>query len=246
MKLGENAEALEIPMTFLGNRGTIHPAVLWDERDGISLFDAALPGQSAAIEEKLAVVGLRLRDIRRIFLTHQDFDHIGSAQAIAEATGATVYAHRADVPYIQGDMPLLKLDVRRFEAQLQALPEKQREEIRRQLAAPPKVKVDKVLGGGEELPFHGGIVVVPTPGHTPGHVSYYVPRLNLLIAGDALRVENGSLIGPSPIGTPDMRRAIASLKNLLPWSIETVLCYHGGATRQDAAARLRQLARIKT
>ena len=246
VRIAEGIEALEVPMTFMGNRGIIHPAIVWDDRDGATLIDAGVPGQVPVLEKKLQALGLKLHDVRRILITHQDLDHIGSAHEIANATGAEVYAHSADVPYIQGEKPLLKLDAKRFEAQLQALPPAQQERIREILSSPPRVKVDRVLSGGEELPFHGGIVVVPTPGHTPGHVCYYLKAHRVLVAGDSLRAENGVLIGPSPLATPDMRRAIASLKNLQPYRIDAVLCYHGGIARQDVEARLHELARIKT
>lgn len=244
MRIGENTEALEIPMNFLGNRGIIHPMLLWDDKDGATLIDTGMPGQLARFEEKLGELGLRLTDIRRVFLTHQDLDHIGCAGDIARETGAEVYAHDADVPYIQGEKPLIKLDISRFESRLQGLPKARQERVRALLSSPPKVKVDRVLNGGEELPFHGGIVVIPTPGHTPGHVCYYVKAHMLLMAGDALRVEEGSLIGPSPMGTPDMRRAVSSLKNLQPYRIDTVLCYHGGLAQREVASRLRELAKI--
>jgi len=122
VRIGENTEALEITMSLLGNRGIIHPALLWDDRDGATLVDAGMPGQLADIEGKLAELGLKLTDIRRILLTHQDLDHIGSAGDIARATGAEVYAHDADVPYIQGERPLPKLDMSRIESRLSALP----------------------------------------------------------------------------------------------------------------------------
>jgi glyoxylase-like metal-dependent hydrolase (beta-lactamase superfamily II) len=244
MKIGDKAEALEISMSLLGAASTIHPAVLWDGDDGVTLVDTGLPGQLAEITAGLERLGLRLRDVRRVLLTHQDVDHIGSAEAVTGATGAAVYAHAADVPYIQGERPLLKLDAARFESRLQGLPEEQKQRVREILASPPKVKVQNVLNGGEELPYHGGIVVIPTPGHTPGHVSYYVKKQKLLLAGDAMRVEEGSLIGPSPMATPDMRRAVASLKSLLPYPIESVLCYHGGLVSRDVGARLRELATI--
>lgn len=244
MRIGENAEALELTMNFLGNRGVIHPALFWDDRDGATLVDAGMPGQLAEIEGKLLDLGLKLTDIRRIFLTHQDLDHIGSAGDISRATGAEVYAHDADVPYIQGEKPLLKLDLSRYESRLLALPKEQQDRVRALLSSPPRVKVDRVLNGGEELQFHGGIVVIPTPGHTPGHVCYYVKTQMLLVAGDALRVEEGSLIGPSPMGTTDMRRAVSSLKNLQPYRIDTVLCYHGGLAQREVGSRLRELARV--
>ncbi len=247
MRIGDNIEALEIPMEFLGSSGgTINPVALWDERDGMTLIDTGLPGQMPVIEEALQGLGPGLRSLKRILLTHQDLDHIGSAAAIVQATHAEVYAHAADVPFIRGELPLLKLDVKRLETRLAALPAERRAQALRMLSSPPKVEVDHALSGGEELPFHGGIVVIPTPGHSPGHVSYYLKAHRLLIAGDALRVENGSLIGPTPMATPDMRRAVASLHNLLPWRIEAILCYHGGLMKRDIAARLRALTRIST
>jgi glyoxylase-like metal-dependent hydrolase (beta-lactamase superfamily II) len=244
MKIGEKAEALEIVMAFLGGAGTIHPVVLWDSMEGVTLVDAGLPGQLPEIKAGLEALGLGLRDVRRLLLTHQDLDHIGSADAVVKASGAVVFAHEADVPYIQGEKPLLKLDAGRYEARLQGLPDEQKQRVRAILASPPRVRVQTVLRGGEELPFHGGIVVIPTPGHTPGHVCYYMKSQNLLLAGDAMRVEEGSLIGPSPMATPDMRSAVASLKNLLPFTIDSVLCYHGGPVSRDVAVRLRELARI--
>jgi glyoxylase-like metal-dependent hydrolase (beta-lactamase superfamily II) len=244
MTIADKVDALEIPMSFLGGTGTIHPVVLWDGGDGITLVDAGLPGQLPQIEAGLKELGLELGDVRRLLLTHQDIDHIGSADAVVKATGAVVYAHAADVPYIQGEKPLLKMDASRYEARIQGLPEAQKKAVRALLASPPKVAVQTVLNGGEELPFHGGIVVVPTPGHTPGHVCYYLKKQKLLLAGDAMRVEEGSLIGPSPMATPDMRSAVASLKSLLPFTIDSVLCYHGGLVNRDVGARLKELARI--
>ena len=186
MRIADKAEALEIPMSFLGGAGTIHPVVLWDGGDGVTLVDAGMPGQLPQIEAGLKGLGLSLQDVRRLLLTHQDLDHIGSADAVARATGASVYAHQADVPYIQGELPLLKLDAGRFESRLTGLPEAQRQSVLQLLASPPRVRVETVLNGGEELPFHGGVVVIPTPGHTPGHVSYYLKKQKLLIAGDVL------------------------------------------------------------
>jgi len=242
MRLGECAEALELTMSFMAVKSTIHPVVLWEGREGVTLVDAGFPGQLPGIESGLAGLGLKLKDVRRIFLTHQDLDHIGSAEAVQAATGAEVYAHAADKPYIEGEKRLVKMDPARLEDRLKAMPEKLRHQARLMMSAPPTVKVVRVLQGGEVLPFHGGVEVIATPGHTPGHVSYFVKSLGLLVSGDALRVESGELAGPSPVATPDMPAAIASLKSLLPYPIRAVLCYHGGYFERDPCARIRELA----
>jgi glyoxylase-like metal-dependent hydrolase (beta-lactamase superfamily II) len=242
MRLGEYAEALELQMSFMGTKTSIHPVVLWEGREGITLIDSGFPGQLPGIEAGLTALGLKLKDVRRIFLTHQDLDHIGSAEAVQAATGAEVFAHAADKPYIEGEKRLVKMDPARWEDRLKAMPEKLRHQARLMMSSPPTVKVVRILQGGELLPFHGGIDVIATPGHTPGHVCYFVRSLGLLVAGDALRVENGELVGPSPGATPDMHAAIASLKSLLPFSIRAVLCYHGGYIDKDPGARIRELA----
>ena len=48
--------------------------------------------------------------------------------------------------------------------------------------------------------------------------------------------------GPSPNATPDLARATASLRKLLDYPIDRVLCYHGGLTNPGAMERLRELA----
>ncbi len=242
MRLGECAEALELTMSFMGMKSTIHPVVLWEGREGVTLIDAGFPGQLPVIESGLTALGLKLMDVRRIFLTHQDLDHIGSAEALQAATGAEVSAHAADKPYIEGEKRLVKMDPGRWEDRLKAMPEKLRHQARLMMSSPPTVKVKRVLHGGELLPFHGGIDVIATPGHTPGHVCYFVKSQGLLVAGDALRVEKGELAGPSLNATSDMPAAIASLKNLLACPITAVLCYHGGYFDRDPVARIRELA----
>jgi glyoxylase-like metal-dependent hydrolase (beta-lactamase superfamily II) len=127
-------------------------------------------------------------------------------------------------------------------AMIQALPAEQRERVRELFAHPPSVWVDRTLVDGETLPYRGGIVVIHTPGHTPGHISLFITADRLLISGDALRVVDGELMGPSPQATPDLAQATASLRKLLGFSIDRVLCYHGGLSKPAALERLRVLA----
>jgi glyoxylase-like metal-dependent hydrolase (beta-lactamase superfamily II) len=88
------------------------------------------------------------------------------------------------------------------------------------------------------------MVVIHTPGHTPGHISLFIPAERLLISGDALRTENGDVVGPHPPATPDMPLAIASLKKLLDYPIDRVLSYHGGLSKPGALAKIRELAGV--
>jgi glyoxylase-like metal-dependent hydrolase (beta-lactamase superfamily II) len=103
------------------------------------------------------------------------------------------------------------------------------------------MRIDATLTDGVELPLCGGITVIHTPGHTPGHMSLYVRKSRTLIAADALEAQDGRLQGPSPHNTPDMPTAMLSLKKLLRFPIDRIVCYHGGLCDNNAQEQLRQL-----
>jgi glyoxylase-like metal-dependent hydrolase (beta-lactamase superfamily II) len=107
---------------------------------------------------------------------------------------------------------------------------------------PPKAPVDTTVGDGQELPCCGGIVVIHTPGHTPGHICLYLKQNKVLIAGDALNIVDGSLAGPNPQFSKDMDSAKASLKKLTGYHILTVVSYHGGAYSENVNLRIGELA----
>lgn len=91
-----------------------------------------------------------------------------------------------------------------------------------------KASVDKTIADGEVLPFCGGITCIYTPGHTPGHMSYYVEEHKLLIAGDILQLIDGSLVKCPDFTILDKEAVTASLRNLSQYEIEMIVCYHGG------------------
>jgi glyoxylase-like metal-dependent hydrolase (beta-lactamase superfamily II) len=204
--------------------------VLWDE-SGATLVDTGAPGQVDELEAALRALGLGFGDVRRVVLTHQDPDHLGNAPEVVRRSGARVLAHPGDVPYIQGERRLLKMPPERVEGLVRGQPESRREEVARLFSPLPAVRVDETLAD------------VHTPGHTPGHVSLYLEAHRLLIAADAVRVEDGALVGPNPVNTPDMPLALQSVAKLAALPAEHVLCHHGGLWGPGAAARLAEIAR---
>jgi len=246
MRIADRVEALDLSMTFGERTTSIYPLLFWDQSDGATLIDTGFPGQFAALEKAIITAGVQLADIQRVIITHQDIDHIGNLSEIVQATGARVLAHAEEAPYIQGDRPLIKADPKRLEQRLQALSEKQRQQALRLFTKPPTAHVDQYLADGENLPFHGGIRVLHTPGHTPGHICIYIASCRLLVAGDELHVENGEMLGPNPENTFDMEKARWSLRKLAAMSdlIDFVLCYHGGLFGPRAGERLQVLAAV--
>lgn len=128
------------------------------------------------------------------------------------------------------------------QAILQSLSENQRSAFENAFSASTPSVVSHSLKDGERLPFAGGLTVIHTSGHTPGHISLYHEPSQTLIAGDALIVKDGRLLGPNPANTPDMKTALRSLHKFKNFAIKTVICYHGGAFNDHANRRLAELA----
>jgi glyoxylase-like metal-dependent hydrolase (beta-lactamase superfamily II) len=53
---------------------------------------------------------------------------------------------------------------------------------------------------------------------------------------------DGRLVGPIPQYTLDMDVAVQSLKKLMHYDIEAVICYHGGLYRENVNRRIAELA----
>lgn len=243
MLIAKGVEMLEISMMVMGVTNIIYPTVIWDDQD-VVLVDTGFPGQVGLsnIQQEMLKSGIAFNCINKVIITHQDLDHIGGLPGILKEIQhkIEVKSHEQEKPYIQGEKRLIKITDEVID-QLEALPNELKNTLKPVFENPPKANVDQVLVDGEELPFGEGVVVIHTPGHTPGHICLYIKRSKILIAGDALRVQDGQLLGPDPQQTIDMMLAVESLKKLIPYDIETVICYHGGMYHGDANKRIKEV-----
>lgn len=247
MKLAPGFEMLELTAVMMGRKETIHPVVLWNA-DSAVLVDTGYPGQLPLLREAISRADVPWERLRAVVITHQDLDHIGSLPSLLRESDAPieVLASEAEKPYIQGERRLLRLTPDAVESAIASLPPEVPEEWRRAfrhvLEHPPKAEVSRTVSDGEKLPYGGGLIVVATPGHTPGHLSLYHPDSRTLIAGDCLEVRDGRLCGPDPQLLLEPSSVPASMRRLRELDIATVVCYHGGLYRGDANRRIAELA----
>lgn len=217
----------------------LNPTLLWDDEVAV-LIDTGMPGQLEQIQQAMNKLGVEFERLKAVILTHQDLDHIGSLpELVAYAPSIEVYAHKLDKPYIEGTLPLIKTDPNRMsKEQWDALPDP----MKYLYQNPPTSVIHKTLQGGEYLLFAGGIQVVFTPGHSPGHISIYHTASKTLVAGDAMVVSNGRLRGPIPQTTLDMETATKSIEKFLDFDIHHVICYHGGLVEIKEKKQLEEVA----
>lgn len=221
--INDGIALLSLPVKIFGNQMTeFHPVLLWDDQDVI-LIDTGYPGLLPVIQEEMELVGVPFERLSKVILTHQHYDHLGSLPEILSAANhhIEVFAHDLDKPYIEGDKMLLKYDISR--------------------GVPPKAKVDTVIAEGEVLPFLGGLKIIHTPGHTPGHISLYHEKSKILITGDSTIAKDGKLIGPTELFTADMDLAWESLAKFKNIDVEIALCFHGGICDKDVNQQISNL-----
>ena len=232
MRIADGVYVLPIPRNPQEPENYLNLTLIVDEENGNTLVDAGLPDQTEAIGAALVEAGIGGRNLSRIILTHQDLDHVGSGAALVRQSGARVLAHSAEVPYIEGRLRPLKPTPEMLE---------QRPHMREVLDRLEPVGVDEQLENETRLELAGGTQVIFTPGHTPGHISLYLERSKILIAGDAVTAQGGNLKGPNPSATLDTRTAMQSVKRLADLDIDSIVCYHGGVVSEDANGQLRRV-----
>ncbi len=217
-----------LKITFVNVFAVTHPDGSW------TLIDAALPLFASRIKSWAQKNFGRAPNA--LVLTHGHFDHVGAARELANEWDIPVYAHPLEFPYLTGQqeypapdwkagggvMPLLSPTLPRgpidLGSRLRALP-----------------------GEGAELSLAEmpGWTLLHTPGHTPGHVSFFREDDRTLLVGDAFcttRPESffaanftqpAELHGPPAYFTSDWTAAQASVRKLAALRPEVVAPGHG-------------------
>lgn len=206
----------------------VNSYALTDDDGAVTLVDCGLERAPARIVAGLAAIGRHPSDVTRIVLTHAHPDHAGGAAELARRTGARVAVHDGDAGYAAAGSP----------------PRQDRSIAAGRLFARlasgrfPPVPVGERLRDGQLLPVGGGLRVVPTPGHSPGHVSLLHEPTRLLIAGDAIFNVRGMRYAPKMLCS-DFRLSRRSAHELGELDYDRVAFAHGPEILDDARAAVR-------
>ena len=165
-----------------------------------------------------------------IYLTHGHFDHAGSASDLAEQWGVSIFAHRLELPFVDGreKYPPPDPTVGGFMSQMVRLIPNQKIDLSDYVEELPNRK----------LPGLDGWERIHTPGHTPGHVSFYRKSDGVLIAGDAFTTINQDnmfelvskrpqVCRPPAYYTSDWEQAQESVRKLAKLKPDLLAAGHG-------------------
>ena len=186
-----SAVALEIaPDVYcLGPKGRTQTDVYFvGSGSSWTLIDAGWAKDGPAIKQAAeAVFGTDTRPAA-ILLTHAHPDHDGSALELARIWDSPVYVHPDELPQANGDFAAITaaagpLDTWLVLPLMRIMGRRRREAM---LARSSLKDVAREFDPSATVPGLPGWECIPTPGHTPGHVSFFRPSDRVLITGDAV------------------------------------------------------------
>lgn len=189
------------------------------EKDDIVLIDTGMPEHFEQLKNQLGLCKIAVKEISKIIITHAHIDHIGTIIQIKEENvDVEIWIHEADVQALYDGLPTSDEGVKNS-----------------------VMEAVKTFKDQDVLPHLGGLEVIHTPGHTPGHVCLYSKAEKILVAGDELNVVNGELVGPDIYYTPDMPLAMSSMKRLMELEIDQVYCFHGGKYAKAPMLKIKKI-----
>ena len=184
--------------------------IIWDDTLEAAVIDAGNMNEreNEALAKFIADNGLKPKYALN---THGHFDHLLGVDFLREKYGAQLAMSSKDEFLLKGASVSAEL----FGVKADALPE----------------AIDVDLEGKESIKFgNTELKIIPTPGHTPGHVAFFEPASKVLFTGDTLYRES---IGRTDLPGGDYSWIMRSIiENILPLG-DDVKIYPGHGETSD-------------
>ena len=184
--------------------------IIWDDTLEAAVIDA---GNMNERENEVLVKFIADNGLKPKYAlnTHGHFDHLLGVDFLREKYGAQLAMSSKDEFLLKGASVSAEL----FGVKADALPE----------------AIDVDLEGKESIKFgNTELKIIPTPGHTPGHVAFFEPESKVLFTGDTLFRES---IGRTDLPGGDYSWIMRSIiENILPLG-DDVKIYPGHGETSD-------------
>ncbi|MHA2250243.1 MAG: MBL fold metallo-hydrolase [Candidatus Kariarchaeaceae archaeon] len=183
------------------------------------LVDTATKEDGSLLIPEIEKCGYKASDVATIIITHTHPDHVGGLQKMKDLSNATLAAHELEVKFITK------------EEVYQGPPGPQSQ---RHVGTP----IDDILVDGQT---YEGLLVIHTPGHTPGHISLLDTESELLIAGDAIRNDAGKFNPMPDMYNFDPKQHRNSIKKLGNHTFTKAIVGHGDPVEMSADELMKAL-----
>lgn len=150
--------------------------ILRDDDGQVTLVDMGVKQSGAKVMAALASIGSSPRDVTRLMLTHAHPDHAGGAAHVARETGKDFGLHEDDAPFAAAGTSPPRDHAFLLGRLMDRLPG----------GGFAPLTVAETFTDGQMLDVAGGLEVVHTPGHSPGHAAYLHRDSGVLITGDSI------------------------------------------------------------
>ncbi|WP_077308195.1 MBL fold metallo-hydrolase [Terribacillus halophilus] len=187
---------------------------LIEEKDGLTLVDAAMTSSAASILSAAETIG---KPIRKIVLTHAHSDHIGALDKLKKALPhAEVFMAETEWKLLSGEFSLKANEP----------------PIKGGFPKNIQTKPTVYLTEGDRI---DSLEVIAAPGHSPGMLAFFDHRNGVLLAGDSFQLRGGMAVAgdirwrfPFPAwGTWNKELSIASAQKLVDLEPKLLAVGHG-------------------
>jgi glyoxylase-like metal-dependent hydrolase (beta-lactamase superfamily II) len=199
-----------------------------DDDGQVTLLDMGVRASGTKVIAALKAIGAAPSDVTRLLLTHAHPDHAGGAAHVAGVTGRAFGIHEEDARWAREGVSPPRDETFRLGRFLN----------RHLNQGFPAVPVEEELTDGQVLPVAGGLRVVHTPGHSPGHCAFLHEPTVLLVTGDSIFNVRG-LRWPIRTFCTDFRMTTQTAHRLAELDYTTAAFTHGPELRVNPREAIR-------
>jgi glyoxylase-like metal-dependent hydrolase (beta-lactamase superfamily II) len=224
----------------LGNKSYLQDVTVYliRSKDGFVLLDAGLNTAEAfsSMEEGFHKNKCRIQDIKDIYITHYHLDHCGLANHLQDLLSIPIHMTNKDKDILE----FLKNHIHEYPEKMGAffetfsVPRNIIDYLKKELAVYKELLIgpDRIhpTADGEKIEIAvGHLEAVATPGHTPGHISFLLPKEGVLFGGDFLLRDEFPHVGiyPHTIKHNPLKNYLKSLKKIMSLEVKMILPAHG-------------------
>ncbi|NLE80260.1 MAG: MBL fold metallo-hydrolase [Rhodococcus sp.] len=190
--IGDGIFQIPVPIT---NNPLGHTLVYaMESPNGLVLVDAGWDDDNAwnGLTTGLSEIGYSVQDVEGVVLTHFHPDHVGLCGRVRESSGAWIAMHEDDFSQFEEMTAARDDEFWRFHRENLIAAGAGRSDVAAyELVDAPQSptttasKPDRILTDDQRITLTGrDLRAVHTPGHTPGHVCFYLESADVMFTGD--------------------------------------------------------------